>query len=104
MDIRPGSKVIVELTELPRREAARKTLARLFRKDPAVARIQRKITRRRPSWEEWVRGGNYWHHQMQSSPGVTLRPGVKYSLLATVDVVRDLQSVADCVKVSAGGA
>ncbi|MBK9126396.1 MAG: hypothetical protein IPM13_01145 [Phycisphaerales bacterium] len=100
MDIQPGSKVTVELTRLPRRAAARKTLARLFRKDPVVARAQRKIARRRPSWQEWTRGGNLWHHQMRSDPGVSLRPGSKYCLLATLDVVRDLNSVADCVKVT----
>lgn len=100
MDIKPGSLVTVELTKFPRRDAARKTIARVFRKDPAVARAQRKMHRQRPSWEEWTRGGNQWHHQMLSATGVSLKVGSKYSVRATVDVIRDLASVADVVKVT----
>ena len=102
MDIKPGSTITVELTKTPRRDGARKTVLRLFRKDPAVARQQRKIHRQRPSWEERTRGGNQWHHQMQSEPGVSTQVGAKYRIRATVDVIRDLASVADCVKVSNG--
>lgn len=100
MSITPGAVVTIELTSEPRRDSARKTLIRVFRKDPVVARNQRRLGRQRPSWEEWRRGGNMWHHQMRSEPGVSLRVGARYNVLASIDVVRDLASVADCVKVT----
>jgi hypothetical protein len=42
-----------------------------------------------------------WHHQMKSRPPVELAAGRRLSLLATVDTIRDLQSVARFVKVTA---
>ena len=100
MDIQPGSKITVEITAAPRTAAGRKTLTRLCRKDPTVARQQRAQDRQRPSWQVWRRGGRQWHHQMKSGPGVALDPGNRYSLLATVDVIRDLESVARWVAVT----
>jgi len=100
MDIMPGKTVSVEVTETPRNAAARKTLARLFRKDPHVARQQRWQSRHRPSWQEHRRGGRMWHHQMKSRAPVSLNAGSSYSILATLDVIRDLASVARWVKVA----
>ncbi len=101
MDIAPGQRVAIELTKVPRSDAARKTLTRLFSKDPAVARAKRWQARHRPSWESWRRGGNQWHHQMKTEPPFKLTAGRKLSLVATVDVIRDLGSVQSCVKVTA---
>jgi len=100
MDIAPGSNVTIEITKTPRREAACKTLYRVCRKDPAVARHHRRQKARRPSWQEWIRGGKYWHHQMKSRPAAELTPGATYTVRATLDVIRDLESVRDCVKVT----
>lgn len=102
MDIQPGSTVTVEIKAAPRSAAALKTLHRLCRKDAKVARRQRWLQRHRPSWQTKRRGGRPWHHQMKSVPGVTLTAGQRYTLRATVDVVRDLESVAAWVRVSAG--
>lgn len=100
MDIQPGSNITVEIVLTPRNEAARKTLTRLCRRDPAVQRRLRRIDRTRPSWQTWRRGGRYWHHQMKSATGVTIERGQRYALTATVDVVRDLHSVSRWVKVT----
>ncbi len=101
MDIAPGQTVSIELTKLPRSDAARKTLTRLFAKDPAVVRTKRWQYQHRPSWESWRRGGNQWHHQMKTTPPLTLAPGRQFAVVATVDVLRDLQSVQRWVKVAA---
>lgn len=101
MDIKAGSKVSVEVTKTPTTEAGRKTLARLFRKDPAVLKHERRKQKLRPSWQTKRRGGRPWHHQMKSTPGVSLDAGATYSFRATVDVIRDLESVSRWVKVSA---
>lgn len=100
MDIKPGSTVTVEITRTPTTDAAQKTLQRLCRKDPAQLRRQRHQDRHRPSWESWRRGGRQWHHQMKSRPGVKIAAGARYTLLASVDVLRDIKSVDRFVKVT----
>ncbi len=101
MEIAPGQRVSIELTAVPRSQAAVKTLTRLFAKDPAAVRAHRWQSRHRPSWESWRRGGNQWHHQMKTKPPVTLAPGRQLSAVATVDLLRDLQSVQRWVKITA---
>ena len=101
MDIKPGSTIKIEITAAPRRAAALKTLQRVCAKDPDVARAHRHRKSKRPSWKEWIRGGKYWHHQMKSKPAAHIAPGKVFCVRATVDVIRDLASVGDCVKISA---
>ncbi|MFH1747220.1 MAG: hypothetical protein ABIG44_09285 [Planctomycetota bacterium] len=100
MDLAPGNNITVEITATPSNAAACKTLARICCKDPQVATVKRWHQRRRPSWQTWRRGGRQWHHQMKSRPPVKLEPGAKYTIFATVDVIRDLQSVQRWVKTS----
>lgn len=99
MDITPGSKIVLEIVKNPTNEGARKTLLRLARKDPAVARQHRKQQQKRPSWEEWRRGAMTWHHQMKSQPAASITAGAKFNITATVDVLRDLTSVQRFVKI-----
>lgn len=99
MAIAAGSKIVLEIVKNPTSEGARKTLVRLARKDPAVVRYHRKQHQKRPSWEEWRRGAMTWHHQMKSQPAVSITPGAKYNITATVDVLRDLASVQRFVKI-----
>lgn len=100
MDIRPGTQITVEIVGLPTSAAGRKTLVRLCRKDPAIERAGRRQTKKRPSWQEWRRGGMTWHHQMKSDSPVSLAKGAKYAIRATLDVIRDLKSVEKFVKVA----
>jgi hypothetical protein len=100
MDIAPGTTVCVEITAPPTAAAARKTLTRVACKDPAVARQIRARKQQRPSLETWQRGGRMWRHRMKSRPPVSLNAGAKYTLRATLDVIRDLESVGSWVKVS----
>ena len=99
MDVAPGSKVAIEITGRPTSESARKTLTRVCSKDPAILSAKRRKKTHRPSWQEWRRGGKMWHHQMKSRPAVTLEPGHKYTVMASVDVLRDLRSVERFIKV-----
>jgi len=101
MDIVPGAPVSIEIIATPRRVAARKTLARVCAKDPATAKRHRAQKAKRPSWQEWIRGGKFWHHQMKTRAAASLEPGSKYTVRATVDVMRDLESVKEFVKVGA---
>jgi hypothetical protein len=100
MDIAPGTKIRVEITASPRSEAARKTLNRVCGKDPAAMREIRRRKQHRPSLNKSRRGGRLWEHRMKSRPPVQLTPGAAYTLQATVDVIRDLQSVSRWVAVT----
>lgn len=100
MDIQPGSQVTVEITATPRTPAAEKTIERVCRKDPVIKKKHRRLKELRPSWQEKRRGGRWWHHQMKRGRFVHLTPGNQYDVLATLDVIRDLDSVADYVKVT----
>lgn len=100
MQIAPGSDVTVEMVRMPASQAAAKTLMRLFRKDPAIARHARHQHAKRPSWQEWRRGNATWHHQMRTRPPIRLAVGRTCRLRATVDVIRDLHSVERYVKIT----
>jgi hypothetical protein len=100
MDVALNQNVAVEVTQAPTNAAARKTLERLFRKDPEVARKHRRQQRLRPSWQTKRRGGRLWHHQMKSPAPVPIVCGARCAIFATVDVVRDLSSVERFVKVT----
>jgi hypothetical protein len=100
MDISPGGAVTVEITKKPKPQAAEKTLERVCGKDPKVRKYRRLIKENRPSWREKRRGGRWWHHQMKSGSYVSLEPGSTYTVPATVDVIRDLQSVSDWINVT----
>ncbi|MDX2197684.1 MAG: hypothetical protein SF069_01775 [Phycisphaerae bacterium] len=100
MAISPGSTIEIKIDKLPRNAAAQKTLVRLCCKDRNVVRAHRQRQAKRPSWKEWIRGGMTWHHQMESRPAVTIEPGAKYTIRASVDVIRDLGSVMSYITVS----
>ena len=59
MDIEPGAPLSIEVIATPKRVAARKTLERVCAKDPAVAKRHRVQKAKRPSRQEWIRGGKY---------------------------------------------
>lgn len=101
MDVKVNSPVTVEIKSRPHSEAGRKTLVRVISKDPAVNKAKRTRKTKRPSLQQWRRGGCIWNHRMKSSPMVDLAPGAKYEILATLDVVRDLESIAPYVDVKA---
>jgi hypothetical protein len=100
MEIAPGQNISIEITAEPASAAACKTLTRLCARDPAVSKARRWRKAHRPSWESWRRGGKMWHHQMKSALPVAVRPGARYTVRATLDVLRDLESVQRFVRVT----
>lgn len=100
MDVQPGQNVRIEILGQPTSECGCQTLDRVCRKDPVIAKSIRDRKRMRPSWQTKQRGGRLWHHQMRSQSPVQLRAGKTYSVFATVDVLRDLASVAKFVKLT----
>ena len=100
MDIALGSQITIEVTANPKREAARKTLVKLLSKDPAIVKFRQRMQEKRPSHQQWQRGGRMWNHRMKTMPSVKIEKGAKHTIRATYDVVRELQSVNDYVSVT----
>ncbi len=100
-EIAPGSMVKVEVTRRPSRAAAAKTLSRLFAKDAAARKRDRLRTRiRQAETEGRRRGGRIWFVRPAAPRLVQPGRGDACRIRATVDVLRDLGSVARFVKVS----
>ena len=101
MDIQPGSQIKLEITKTPKRAAALKTLRKLCGKDETIRKANKKRKAKRPSWETWVRGGKFWHHQMKTTSEAKIERGETFELTASMDVLRELPSVSDCIRVQA---
>ncbi len=96
MDIQPGQTVTITVTAKTIRPSAQKTLARLFLKDPAVS-SQRLHDPKRV--QEKRRGGRFWRHRPPGSAAVPPEHGESAKVTATLDVIRDIQSVERFVDV-----
>jgi hypothetical protein len=99
MNIQPGQWVNVKVKTEPRTAAGRKTLIRLFRKDPQVKLEHNRLARSRPT--RWVqRGGRPWGNRPPILQVARTSPGSSYRIFASVDVVRDLRSVESDIEVT----
>ncbi len=95
-DIRPGSKVKITVARTLRSERAKKTLARLFLKDPRIARTRRQKPK---EFRGRRRAGRIWYGTDSGSAAVTPKVGDSASLTVTLDVLRDLTSVLKYLEV-----
>ena len=96
MDIQPGSQVKITVKSAIRSAAAGKTLARLFMKDPQVQQVR--LTRPKQVIDT-MRAGRTWHHRPKGTSQQLPAVGESAKILATVDVIRDLESVAKYVDI-----
>jgi hypothetical protein len=96
MNLEPGKNVTVTVTASVITPRAQKTLARLFLKDPA--RPDKRNHPRKP-YTEKRRGGRWWSNYKTGTVAMPPSKGQSAKLTATVDVIRDLQSVAKYVSV-----
>ena len=97
IDVKPGGTVRVTISKTVNRDAARKTLERLFMRDRAVARP---IEARSRNFKELPkrRGGQIWTKRPNKvHPG--LARGASATVLATPQHMRDLKSVGEFVNV-----
>jgi hypothetical protein len=99
-DYKPGTALKVTINKTIPREAARKTLERLFLNDDAIAgpiAAREKNFRDKPK----RRGGRIWTKR-PNKVHPKLDRGVAATIKATPQVLKDLGSVADLVDVTAG--
>ena len=96
-EIEPGKKVKVVVTSEPRSEGAAKTLARLFLKDPTIAKTR---TRKPKPTVDRRRSGRIWSNPRRGTVAVRPRQGDSCELVCTLDMVRDLASVERYVEIT----
>ena len=86
----------ITLKSAIRSAAAGKTLARLFMKDPQI--LKARLTRPKRVIDS-QRAGRTWHHRPKGTSPQQPAVGESARVLATVDVIRDLKSVARYVDI-----
>lgn len=95
VDVKTNSKIRVTINRTVRREAARKTLERLFMSDPEVSGpIKARSKNFKTVTKRW--GGTHWTNH-PSKIHLSLQPGDSATLVATSQYIRDLGSVSDIV-------
>ena len=101
LSVEPGQMVRVKIVRRPASERATKTLARVLAKDPANRAEQRarKLSRRRAMTSR-QRGGRQWEHRPTRIAPFRGEVGEQSTVLATLDVIKDLNSVRRFIEVS----
>ena len=97
LDLKPGKTVRVTINKTIRRDAARKTLERLFMRDKTV---RGPIDARSRNFKEQPkrRGGQIWTKR-PNKVHPTLIPGAAASVKVTAQSIKDLNSVAEFIEV-----
>ncbi len=100
-NIRPGSQIRVKVTKRPTNVAANKTLARVLAKSPTARAEQNRLEKVRvKQYSPRMRGGRLYSGRMVKIPPVKGTLGDEGVIIATVDVIKDLKSVARFIEVS----
>ena len=100
-EIQPGTKVQVKVVAHPSNISAKKTLVRILSKDDAHEAENKRLARiRRKMYSPRRRGGRLYSGRMPKLRRVKGEVGESGSVLATMDVIRDLASVSRFVEVS----
>lgn len=102
--IAPGNKIAVTIVKTPTNVAARKTLVRVLSRDAGVKKTNARLYATRKANERvTVRGGRLrlWEGRVVKQHPVKGNIGETGTFTATLDVLKDLASVARFVEVKA---
>lgn len=98
--IEPGSTITVKIVNQPTNAAASKTLARVLAKDPGhKAEDKRLHNVRQKNYSPSMRGGRMYGGQLVKNAATAGKLGEAGTVLASVDVLRDLKSVERFIEV-----
>lgn len=99
---KPGQTIRCTVTARPGTENRRQTIARLMRRDPQIKKGLRKAQEHRArTTRSYIRGGREWFVRPTASRLAHADPGNSWTMPFTPDLVPDLKSVADLIKVEA---
>jgi hypothetical protein len=98
-EIKPGQWVNVTVKSELRSAAKMKTFIRICEKNPEVKMERSRLSRSRVTrWEP--RGGQLWPDKPARLQIVKTAPGSSYKVFASIDVLRDLNSLGDAVEIA----
>jgi hypothetical protein len=91
----PNKTFTFSITKTPARESQRKTLERLMRMEPGVAKGLRRLALRRKRVDNkgHQRGGRTWVSRVKAVKLVRVEPGQSFTLRVTPQILPDIQSV-----------
>jgi len=99
-NVKPGSKISVKVVKPVTNVAASKTIARVLSKDAAVKAENKRLRKVRDrNYNPQMRGGRLYGGRLIKQRPVKGELGESGVVTATVDVIRDLQSVSRFVEV-----
>ncbi|MGD9689926.1 MAG: hypothetical protein AB7K52_09770 [Phycisphaerales bacterium] len=95
-----GQSIKCTIAKAPRNAANRKTLERLMRLQPSVARGLRNAHRKRQqNLVVYNRGNRDWTKRESCGKIIKVAKGATWTMVYSVTLAPDLQSIADCIKV-----
>lgn len=99
-NIKPGSKIKIQIVKDPTNAAAAKTLARVLSKDKSVRAQDKRLRKiRKAQYEPKPRGGRLYGGWMVKLNAFRPEVGTGGIVAATVDVLTDLKSVSRFIQV-----
>lgn len=99
--IAPGTKINVKVIQTPKRAGALKTIVRLLSKSAAMKKENARLLKARKNhYRQAPRGGRLWNVNVVKQQPVKVVAGECQTILATLDVLTDLASVAEYVEVT----
>lgn len=97
---KPGQTIRCTITARPGADDRRQTIARLMRRDPQIKKGLRKAQAHRArTTRSYIRGGREWFVRPKASRLAHPEPGNSWTMPFTPEILPDLQSVSDFVKV-----
>jgi len=100
-DIQTGSRINLKVVKQPTSTSASKTIVRLLSKDLSVVAENKRLRKVRDKNIEWrPRGGRLWGVRLKKQFPVKGNIGDSGTIVATYDVIKDLQSVSRFLEVS----
>lgn len=98
--LKPGQTIKCTIAKAPRNAAGRKTLERLMRLQPSVARGLRSSHRKRQqNLNVYNRGNRDWTSRKPCGKIVKVAAGQTWTMTFSANLAPDLASVAECIKV-----
>ncbi len=99
-NIEYGSRINLKVVRQPTSTSAAKTIIRLLSKDPEVIAENKRLKKVREKNLEWrARGGRLWGVRLKKQRPVKADIGESGTIVATTDVIKDLQSVQRFVEI-----
>jgi len=100
--LKSGQTISCTLTSVPRAEAARKTIARLMRRDPVAGKGLRKSQNvRRRTTIVYNRGNRDWVKRQLCSKHVHVVLGETWSMVYTADLANEFAAIGKYIDVKA---